>query len=218
MLAVGLARGHRGNPAASLHVEQLYGVPVLLSGTASLVLKNAENNMLDSHFKKKLQSLMKLHDKTPESVIYFLSGSLPATAKLHLKQLSLFSMITRLSENILHKIGMHILTSSKDTSNSWFTHIRDLCIKYQLPHPLLQRQNPLSKPSAKSMFKSKVLDYWETNLRNSASTLPSLSYFNPLYMSLTKPHPLFISCHNNSYEVCKAIIQAKMLSGRYRTD
>ena len=38
VLPTGLARGHRGNPAASLRVEKLYGCPVLLSGLAALVL------------------------------------------------------------------------------------------------------------------------------------------------------------------------------------
>ena len=95
VLSAGLARGHRGNPAASLKVEQLYGVPVLLSGTAALVLKPAECKILDSHYKKKIQFLQKLFDKTPDCVVFFLGGSLPASALLHLRQLSFFSIILR---------------------------------------------------------------------------------------------------------------------------
>ena len=37
-------------------------------------------------------------------------------------------------------------------------------------------------------------------------------------MSLQHPHPLWTTCGSNSYEICKATIQARMLSGRYRTD
>ena len=37
-------------------------------------------------------------------------------------------------------------------------------------------------------------------------------------MSLSVPHPIWLTCGSNSYEISKAIIQAKMLSGRYRTD
>ena len=37
-------------------------------------------------------------------------------------------------------------------------------------------------------------------------------------MSLSKPHPLWTSCSNNSYEVSRAVVQARMLSGRYKTD
>ena len=43
-------------------------------------------------------------------------------------------------------------------------------------------------------------------------------YFKPHFMSLQVPHSLWLTCGTNSYEICKATIQAKMLSGRYRTD
>ena len=38
LLSTGMARGHRGNPAASITIHQLYCTPVLFSGLASLVL------------------------------------------------------------------------------------------------------------------------------------------------------------------------------------
>ena len=37
-------------------------------------------------------------------------------------------------------------------------------------------------------------------------------------MSLLKPHPIWTTCGANSYETNKACIQAKYLSGRFRTD
>ena len=42
VLPAGLARGHNGNPAAALRVEAMYGLPVLLSGLASLILGKPE--------------------------------------------------------------------------------------------------------------------------------------------------------------------------------
>ena len=48
VLHTGMARGHRGNPAASLGVEQLYGLPVLLSGLATLVLTKKEEEQIES--------------------------------------------------------------------------------------------------------------------------------------------------------------------------
>ena len=62
------------------------------------------------------------------------------------------------------------------------------------------------------------MDYWQTKLRNDASRLESLKYFKPQFMSLQVTHPIWSTCGSNSYEVCKAIVQARMLSGRYRTD
>ena len=67
-LSVGLARSHRANPAASLRIERMYATPVLLSGVASLVLTQAETNLLNLHYKTILQNLQKLPNLTPHSV------------------------------------------------------------------------------------------------------------------------------------------------------
>ena len=92
LLPAGLARRHRGNPAASLRLSQLYGAPVLLSGLSSLVLSQVELNVIDGHYLSTLQKLLRLHERTPRAMVYFLAGSLPASALLHQRQMSLFSL------------------------------------------------------------------------------------------------------------------------------
>ena len=47
--------------------------------------------------------------------------------------------------------------------------------------------------------------------------MDSLIFFKAHFYSLSKPHPLWSTAGENPYEVEKACIQAKMLSGRYRT-
>ena len=74
-----MARGYRWNPAASLRVEQQYGAPVLLSGVAPLVLKKSETKKMNSYYKMHVEKLQRLFLSTPESVVHFLSGSLPLT-------------------------------------------------------------------------------------------------------------------------------------------
>ena len=89
---------------------------------------------------------------------------------------------------------------------------------YGLPHPIHLLQDPISKESFKKLVKSKIVDHWEQKLRLEAAPLTSLSYFKPQFLSLCKPHPLLLSAGPNPYEVAKAIVQCKMLSGRYRTE
>ena len=217
VLPAGMARGHNGNPAASLRLERLYGCPVLLSGLASLVLNKSEIGALHHHHKINQQKITKLHQGTPESVVMFLAGSLPATALLHLRMLGLLGMIARLGpSNILHEHGRHILLSV-NTGRSWFLTIRDVCLQYGLLDPLLILQSPPSKLSWKNLTKSKVVDWWEIKLRGEIEFLDSLKYFHASYMNLTTPHPLWSSA-GSPYEVRKAVIAARMVSGRYRTD
>ena len=98
--------------------------------------------------------------------------------------------------------------------------MRDICLQYDLPHPLtlLTPHSPFSKARFKKIAKKEVISYWEEKLRREASVLPSLRFFKPNYMSLAAPHPLFLTAGSSPYEVMKASIQALFLSGRYRTE
>ena len=218
VLPVGLAKGHRGNPAAVLRVETLYGAPVLLSGLSALVLYKSEIAALHHHYKVKLEQLQMLFKATPECVVCFLGGSLPLTALLHLRQLSLLGMIARLGpSHILHQHGYSVLNSPKPPKNSWFYQMKTICQQYSLPDPILELKNPSTKTSFKSKTKSHVTDFWEQKLRTKAAKLDSLVNFRADYYSLSKPHPIWTAAGSNPYEVEKACVQAKMLSGRYRT-
>lgn len=97
VLHTGMARGHRGNPAAGLHVEKVFGAPVFLSGLHALVLSKPEQNLISQHSKDTMSNLQRLLPCTPRSVVCFLRGNLPGAALLQTRQLSLFGMLSRLS-------------------------------------------------------------------------------------------------------------------------
>ena len=139
----------------------MYATPVLLSGVACLVFTQAETNFLNQHYKTILQNLQKLPSLTPHSVTYFLAGSLPLTAQLHIRQLGLFSMICRLPDDPLNSHARNVLTLSKRSSKSWFWQIRDLCLQYCLPHPLHFLDYPPQKQKFRKLVKSRVTDNWE---------------------------------------------------------
>ena len=108
VLHTGVARSHRGNPAASLRILQTYGNPVLFSGLAPLVLSKQEILTIDQHHKDTLRSMQRVLQNTPQTVTCFLTGSLPGTAILHLRQMTIFGMITRLGGSLLHDHAMNI--------------------------------------------------------------------------------------------------------------
>ena len=218
LLHTGMSRRHRGNPAASIRVDQVYGIPVLLSGLGALVLLKSEEDILDHHHKETTEKLLRLLPGTPPCVTAFLSGSLPGVALLHIRQLSNFAMICRLQDNVLRHHALHVLTTSKPSSRSWFLHIRNLCLKYGLPHPLQLLESPLSKFSFKALMKKKIINYWEVFFREAASTnYTSLEFFKPEFMSLCHPHPMLTTAGASSYLVTMSRIQSIMISGRYRT-
>ena len=60
VLHTGMARSHRGNPAASLKIQQMYTNPVLFSGLGSLVLNDQEVNIVGQHHKETISNLQRL--------------------------------------------------------------------------------------------------------------------------------------------------------------
>ena len=136
---------------------------------------------------------------------------------IHLRQLSLLGMIARLPGSLLHQHAVSVFTKQGNTW-SWFHQVRNICLRYQLPHPLTFLTSPLSKDAFKRMIKKNVVNYWELKLRDDAAPLKSLKYFKPQFMSLSKPHPIFSTAGSSPYEVVKACTQARLLSGRYRTE
>ena len=216
VLFSGAAKHHMSNPTATLQLERLYGSPVLLSGVSSLVLSKKELGVLHRHHRVTLCRLQKLANTTPDCVVYFLAGSLPSSALIHLRQLGLLGMLARLGEHsILQQHGRHVLLGVK--SRSWFHDLRSICQLYDLPDPLLTLQCPPSKELWKKLCKAKVVSWWEQRFRGEANLLSSLAFFKPSYMSLTSPHPLW-TMSETPYEVKKACTVASMLSGRYITD
>jgi hypothetical protein len=220
VLHAGIAKGHRANPAASLRVETVFAVPVLLSGLASFVLTSKEEKIIGQHHKVHLQRLIRLHQSTPEPVIFLLAGCLPIQAQLHLRMFSIFGQLCRLrdGDNILARHALHVLSSSNSSSKSWFWRLRTLCLQYGLPHPTDWLSSQPTKMHVKTMAKAAVLQYWLALLRTKASSLSSLRYLKTEYLGLTKCHPIFTTCGSSPWEVEKATTQARLLSGRYRVE
>ena len=61
-----MARSHRGNPAASVRIHQLYANPVLMLGLGALVLSDSEIATIDQHHKEVLRNLQRLLPCTPK--------------------------------------------------------------------------------------------------------------------------------------------------------
>ena len=163
-LSFGNAQKCRANPLVGLRLEKVYGAPVLMSGVSTLVLSGSELSTIDQHQKETYQNIQKLLSNTPRSFVYFLGGCLPSEAAIHLRMLSLFGMVAQLPTDPLNIHARTVLTTAKSSSKSWFRQIRDISLKYQLPHPLAILDNPPNQEQFKKLIKSKVIDYWEIKL------------------------------------------------------
>ena len=124
-------------------------------------------------------------------------------------------MICQLRNDPLNHLARYILLTSSFSEKSWFVQIRNILLQYGLPHPLDLLSHPPNKLVMKKLVKAKVLDFWETKLRQEATLLPSLVYLNTNYLSLTKPHKLWSTAGQKLHEVTKARIQLLFPSSQY---
>jgi hypothetical protein len=209
VLSGGLAKGHLSNPAASIRALDLYATPILLSGVPTIPLSPLELTTISHHHNSALLKIQKLYPTTPHAFIHLLSGSLPFTATLHLRHLSLLTMIAHLGPtNILHQWALYSL--HHDIPNSFFTTLHLTCSQYSLPDPLPILTNPQSKPTLKKLFKFNVFAFWHNKLCLQIEGKPSIQYFKPHFTPLGSPH--------QTTAIRQATIQARMLSGRFNTD
>ena len=214
----GMSKSQRVNPAANIRIHNLYAVPILFSGLASLVLNTAELKTIAHHYKNTIQGLQRLHEKTPKSVVYLLGGCLPAEAILHIRQLSLFSMICLKPDDPLHKHGVYILSQCSKSSKSWFFQIHEVLSLYGLETPLHYLTYPPNKIGFKNYVKKAVISYWHSVFIEESKGLRSLKYFKPELYSLTKPHYMWTTTAGMPYETSKSTVLARMMSGRFRTE
>jgi hypothetical protein len=128
-------------------------------------------------------------------------------------------MIARLGpDNILQRHGIYLLHHGVPAS--WFAQVRQLCTLYGLPDPLLTLTSPPASVAAwKTANKTAVRAYWHAKLVADAAALPSLCFLRPAFLPLGRgAHPLWRTCGASPTAVRAATVQARMLSGRYRTD
>ena len=101
---------------------------------------------------------MKLPKDVAEPAVFFIAGSLPIVAYLHMRILSLFSMICHLQGDPLNYIAREAIVRARPSSRSWFLMLRDICVKYDLPHPLILLESPMPKNKFKTLYKLKVTE------------------------------------------------------------
>ena len=107
-----------------------------------------------------------------------------------------------------------------EKSKSWFIHIKQLLLKYDLPsaYELLQ---VLDAPPGKMDWKTRVSDavnfYWDQETRKEASTKPSLKYLNIIINALEigTVHPVWRTLSANTRKVEMAAVKARLLTGTY---
>ena len=79
------------------------------------------------------KQILSLYINMAHPVVFILAGTLPIEAERHVKAITLYVNITRAKKSSIEwKLAERQLTIKSHESHSWFTEIKELCLKYRM--------------------------------------------------------------------------------------
>ena len=158
LMSAGLHGENGLDPETSLHLYQIYVLPVLLYGMEVVFLRPKFMEVLDN--KHNIKHLLSHPVTVADPAMYLLSGTLPIEAMIHQRVLTFFGNISRLSDSSIEKrLAERQLAVKSLDSHSWFVGVKKLCIRYGLPDSTGILEKPRSKHSLRSTVEAAINSY-----------------------------------------------------------
>ena len=179
----------------------------------ALCLGGKDYDLLESHYLKLLR-FIDLAIATAKPALYLLSVSLPLEAIHHQQVLSLYGRIIQRYNSTEWAFAFRQLAMKDINSNSWFSKVRIILIKYDIPLAIELLQDPPSKECWKKIYKEVIEKRWLKTLHQKAEKMPSLSYLNKNACSVGTVH-LVCKCGSDPLQSFMASTKAKLLTQRY---
>ena len=204
-------------PTVLSHLWRTFNLPVLRSGLNSLPIRPPVMKSLTIFHNKVLRGILKLSSTSPIPALHFLLGELPIEARVHLDILSLFYNIWMSKDNTVFRIVQYLLKMTDNKSTTWTTHLRILCIKYNLPDPLklMNADETWTKHNWSTLTKTMVTIYYEKFLREEARTNSKMKFLNVEIQGLSgAPHPALLNI-TTTQDALKLRHNLKFLCGDY---
>ena len=198
------------SPKVSIQIYRIYVIPRLMYGLEAVVLNKTQITELEAFHRKTLKNLQSLSPRTPTSAVFLLAGMPPLEALLDLRLTSLLYTIGKAPNSNLREIGWYQLARKKSTSSSWFVY----CVKRLAVYDL-DPSDVMSGIFSKTQLKSKILQYWDTTLRQEAAMKPSLRYLDVEKCSVSHTHPIWSSFDCTTSDTRQAIQKARIMCGTY---
>ena len=201
-------------PMVSLHMFNVYILPILTYGLEALILKDDDYKILEQFYRATLRRLQHLPENTATPILYLLLGCIPLEGQLHIKLLTFFVGILRRPGSIEHEIIKRQLAIKDLTSHSWVVPIRTLLSKYGLPSAYHLLKATPGKNLWKSQVKTAVSTYWMEDLKVRASSMKSLNLIN--IDSLNADQVADVWKHSSDpLDAHMATVKVKLLVQRY---
>lgn len=214
-MGVGLHGENGLDPSTAMSIMNTYILPIMLYGLEIVTPSGKCLEYLSVQFKKLLKQLLSLPQTVANPAIYIISGMLPIEAQVDIKILSFYGNITRQEKvSIEWQLAERQLNFKALNSNSWFSHLRRIFLKYNLTDPIQYLHNPTSKYQWKKQIFAKVKKYWTSKILEQARLYSSLNYLSLIYTP-GKCHPIVNTNTMNVREISRIPTKLKIVTGSY---
>ena len=129
--------------------------------------------------------------------LHFLIGDLPIEGQIHRDIFSLFYSVWSNPQSKIYALIKYLLQTSPPNSRTWAVHVRFLAQKYEIDDPLeLMKLDAPSRESFKELVETKIVTFYEKDLRRKASENSRMLYLNVDLLSLRgRCHPSLANIH-----------------------
>jgi len=215
LMGAGLHGVNGLNPVVSIHIMNIYIIPIMTYGLEAMILPQKCIDTLEVSFRRTLRQLQSLPGRVANCAVYILLNVLPLEATLHRNMLGLLGNILRNRSTIEYQLVLRQSSLQSYSGKSWFSQAKRLLAKYNLPslEDLID-----STPSAytwKHLVKKALSTYWKIQLINAAAQYSSLQYMSLYAFQNNRCHPVWTTVCTNLHDVKRATVKVKLLTNTY---
>ena len=215
LMSSGLHGNNGLDPATSLHLLNIYVMPILTYGLDVIYINKTQTAVLERFQKKILKQILSLPTTTSDSAVYILSGFLPIEATIHKKILTLFNNVCLQPESSVEKrLARRQLAVKTHSSVSWFITAKKLLLRYDLPDPDDLLSGSYNKHSWKRVLNAQINRQWQSSILDSAALSSSLRHMHHTYRP-GKLHPLLQIPLTSARDLTRIPVKLRLLTSTY---
>ncbi|VDI80532.1 Hypothetical predicted protein [Mytilus galloprovincialis] len=215
MLGPGLSARKGMSPIVSARLWQTYALPRSLYGIEVLNYTKSDITKLERLQLQICRQIQGLPKRVASAANYCLLGIEPIQSTVDRLLLTFFGGIIQDNTSIEYRIIERQLVMSKQNANTFISRLETALSKYKLPKA---QELLLVKPTRekwKTTVKCAIQDYWAEKWEMEKSEKSTMKYINIKARPIGNPHQIWKFTSNNTLEVKKAEIKAKLITRTY---
>ena len=162
-----------------------------------------------------MKQLQNLPDRTANVACNALMGVIPIEIQIHKNILNQFIGILHSPNSVEYRIAMRQLVTKTVEEASFFSNVRRILMKYDLPTAYSLIINTPDKRNWKKMLKESVNLYVEKKWKEEIKEKRSLKYLNPDSLKVGQTHHVYSTVRPNKEDNKRSELKVKLLLGTY---